>query len=474
MYDFQKMFVPIVLVLSLFLAGSVTAFFFLNKPKKKYPGLFASDGKARKNRKNAKDVNDDTVVQLALKRLEKNPHDTEALLVMAEKYYNQQNWEKAFKTYDSLCRSSAGRTGVDYFEIHLRCGQAAAKHGLLDEAFKNFTVAASFNNSDYRVYFELGNIHFLNGNYEKAITRLINARTLNPEYAPTLCVLGHAYFKLKKYKEAMLNIRKALDLVPNDKETLFTLAECYEESGQTDQAVRIYSHLRADPEWGPASCLAAGKIYSSTQQLDKAIADFSIGLRHGDIKSALALELRYQLATAHLKKNEIADALTQLNEINKEQPNYKNTAALINQYAEMQSNRNLQTYTLAQPDEFLSLCRKLVIAFFSKAKIKITQTNVVGRDWADIIAQVDTPRWSSTIGFRFFRTQGTVGELGIRDFHAYLKNVKADKGVCFGIGEFTNDAKRFTEARLIDLVDKPRLTALLSNIDSVTQPMPKQ
>ncbi|MDR0638785.1 MAG: tetratricopeptide repeat protein [Spirochaetaceae bacterium] len=465
------MFVPIILVISLFLAGSVTAFFILNRPKKKAPSLFAQAGK---DGKNAKNMNDGAVIQLALKRLEKNPQDTEALLVLAERYYNRQDWEKAFKTYETLCTSPAGRPGVDYFEIHLRCGQAAAKHGLLGEAFKNLIVASSFNGSDYRVYFELGNLSFLNGNYEKAVTYLARARLINPEYAPTFCVLGHAYFKLKKYKEAMVNIRKALDLVPGDKETLFTLAECYEESGQSDQATRIYSHLRADPEWGPDSCLAAGMIYSSTQRLDEAIADFSIGLRHSNIKPAIALKLRYQLATAYLKKNDISNALTYLNMINREYPDYKNTATLINQYGEMHSNRNLQIYIMSQPDEFLGLCRKIVIAFFSKAKVKVMQTNMTGRDWADILAQIDTPRWSSIIGFRFFRTQGNIGELVVRDFHAYLRNVKADKGVCFGVGVFTNDAKRFTEARLIDLVDRPRLTALLGNVDSVTQPMPKR
>ncbi|MDR1469910.1 MAG: tetratricopeptide repeat protein [Spirochaetaceae bacterium] len=468
------MFVPIILIITLFLAGSVTAYIMLNKAKKKERGLLAPDGKKGKKGANAKSLNNDTAVELALKRLEKNPQDTEALLVLAEKYYNQQNWEKAFKTYETLCISSSGRPGVDYFEIHLRCGQAAVNDGRLDEAFKNFVVAASFNNSDYRVHFELGNLSFLNGNYEKAVTHLTKARTLNPEHAPSLCVLGHAYFKLKKYKEAMVNIRKALDLVPGDKETLFTLAECYEESGQTDQATRIYCHLRADPEWGPASCLAVGMIYSSTQRLDEAAVNFSIGLQHNNIKTAIALELRYQLAMVYLKKNDISNALAHLNTINNERPDYKNTATLIQQYTEMYSNRNLQTYIMSQPDEFLGLCRKIVISFFSKAKVKIMQTNMTSRDWADILAQVDTPRWSSIIGFRFFRTQGNIGELVIRDFHAYLRNVKADKGVCFGFGLFTDDAKRFTEARLIDLVDKPRLTALLGNVDSVTQPMPKR
>jgi tetratricopeptide (TPR) repeat protein len=460
------MFVPIILVAIFLLAGSLITFFILNRSKKNESRSLASDKKAGKS---AKD--NDALVQLALKKLEQNPQDTEALLTVAEKYYKEQNWVKAFKTYKTLCTSPEGRPGVDYFEIHFRCGQAAAKAGLSREARKNLIVAASFKESDYRVQFELGNLNFMDGNYEKAISYLSKARSINPEYAPTFCVLGHSFFKLKKYKEAMINIRKALDLVPGDKATLFTLAECYEESGQTDQATRIYSHLRANPEWGPASCLAVGRIYSSTQCLDEALSDFLIGLKHEKIAPSIALELRYQVALTYLKKNEINNALAQLHTINEVSPDYKNTTMLINQYAEIYKNRNLQTYVIAQPDEFLGLCRKIVISFFSKAKVKIMQTNVMGKDWADILAQVDTPRWSNIIGFRFFRTQGSVGELTVRDFHAYLKNVKADKGLCFTAGDFTQDAQRFTEARLIELIDKPRLTAILSNVDSVKQPM---
>jgi tetratricopeptide (TPR) repeat protein len=468
------MFVPVVLVILFFFLGSVAAYIILSKPKKKSTGFFSPERRAGRGGIKEKAMTEDAVVQIAKKRLEKNPRDTEALLIVADKYYERRKWEEAFKAYDTLCTSMEGRPGVDYFEIHLRCGQAALKCGLQEQAFKSFIVAASFNDSDYRVHFELGNINFLNGNYEKAVTHLTKASALNQEYAPAFCVLGHAYFKMKKYKEAMTNIRKALDLVPGDNETLFTLAECYEESGQTDQATRIYSHLRADPELGPASCLAVGRIYASTQRFDEAIADFSIGLKHADIKTAIALELRYQIALAYLKKNDIGNALTHLNIINSEQPDYKNTANLIQEYAEMFTNRNLQIYLMSQPDEFLGLCRKLVIAFFPKAKVKITQTNMTGQDWADLLAQVDTPRWASVIGFRFFRTQSNIGELGLRDFHAYLRNVKADKGVCFGIGVFTDDAKRFTEARLIDLVDKPHLTALLGTVDSITQPMPNR
>jgi tetratricopeptide (TPR) repeat protein len=457
----KKMFVPIMIVVLFLLAGSVAAVVILNKPQ----GLSGQSGKGDKNQSD-----NAPFVQAALKKLASDPLDTDALLVLGEQYYKQEDWEKTFKTYQALCDSSKGGQGVDYFEIHFRCGLAAAKIGMLAEAHKNLIVAASFNESDYRVQFELGHLSFLNGNHEKAVGYLTKAQSINPEHAPTLCTLGHAYFKLKKFKEAMVNIRKALDVIPGDKETLFTLAECYEESSQSDQAVRIYSHLRADPEWGPSACLAAGLIHARSQQMDEAISDYEIGLKHGKLKPDVALELHYQLALIQLKMNNIGEGLAHLNIIKEEQPDYKSTEKLIGQYGEVHANRGLQTYTMAQPDEFLALCRKIIIAFYQNAKIKVTQTNVRGDEWADILAEISTSKWVHLIGFRFFRSQGNIGELVVRDFHEHLKNAKADKGICFAAGTYTDEAKHFTEVRLIELIDKSHLLVHLAAADRITQP----
>jgi restriction endonuclease Mrr len=68
--------------------------------------------------------------------------------------------------------------------------------------------------------------------------------------------------------------------------------------------------------------------------------------------------------------------------------------------------------------------------------------------------------------FRFIRNQGSVGELVVRDFHSHLKEVKAGKGICITVGGFSAEARRYTEARLIDLIDKEKLSALLNNVDS--------
>jgi tetratricopeptide (TPR) repeat protein len=271
---------------------------------------------------------------------------------------------------------------------------------------------------------------------------------------------------LKQPKEAKKYILKAMNLAPNDKESLYTLGECYYEANQTDQALRAFNHLRADPVMGPSSSLFAGMINMNAHREDEAIQDFEIGLKHENIKPDILVDLRYRLAQAYLKKNNIAGALSLLRLIQADNPSYKDVNNLIGKYQELNANKNLQIYLMAPSADFVALCRKIVMSYFSRAKIKITNIAVNKSDWADILAEVDTTKWSDVIMFRFIRSQGSVGELILRDFHSHLKEVKAGKGICITVGSYTEEARRYTEARLIDLIDKEKLTAMLNTVDA--------
>jgi hypothetical protein len=217
---------------------------------------------------------------------------------------------------------------------------------------------------------------------------------------------------------------------------------------------------------GASACLTSGIIRTESNQFDKAIADFQLGLRHENIKVDVRLDIRYRLAAAYLKQNEIGKALSYLREINQDHPNYKDVVPLISKYSELNANKNLQIFLMAPTGDFVALCRKIVMSYYQRAKVKISNISLNKNEWADILAEVDTSKWSDTIMFRFIRTQGVIGELIVRDFHQHLKEVKAGKGVCMTVGSFSDEAKRYTEARLIDLIEKERFQATLNTVDA--------
>ena len=423
-------------------------------------GGLAGGGKRSKDR--------DAAVKEATKRLSQNPNDPEALFILATSFFEEENWDKAMKTYETLIDHMTVNSvpGVDTFEVYLRYGISARKLNMPEQAFRGFSMARTFRQDNFEVNYELGALEFERKNYEKAIQLLQQARVQDPDNPAVLRCLGHSLFRLKKPKEAMNFIRKAIDLAPNDKESLYTLAECYNEANQVEQALRIFNHLRADPIMGPNSCLIAGTIHLDTRQYELAIQDFEIGLKHQNIKADILVDLRYRLATTYIKLNEIAKAIPFLKQIQAENPSYKDVGVLLGKYIELNANRNLQIFMMAPSADFVALCRKLVMTYFPKAKVKITNISVHKNEWADILAEIDTPKWSDLIMFRFIRTQGSIGELIVRDFHSHLKDVKAGKGVCVTVGNFTEEAKRYTEARLIDLIEKEKLQAILNTLDA--------
>ena len=405
----------------------------------------------------------------ASKRLAQNPNDPEALFTMASAYFEDSQWDKAMKSYEPLLDQITPTTkiqGIDNFELFLRYGISARRLNMIDQAFRGFSTARTYRQDNFEVNFELGALEFDRKNYEKAVQLLSAARIQDPENPAVLRYLGHALFRLKKPKEAMSFIRKAIDLAPEDKESLYTLAECYHEANQTEQALRIFNHLRADPIMGPNSCLIAGQIHLDTRQYEAAVQDFEIGLKHLNIKADILAELRYKLATTHIKQNEIAKAIPYLKLLQADNPSYKDVNVLLGKYIELNANRNLQSFLMGSSADFVALCRRIVMTYFGKAKIKITNISVNKSEWADITAEVDTVKWSDVIMFRFIRTQGSIGELIVRDFHSHLKEVKAGKGICITVGQYTDEAKRYTEARLIDLIEKERLQAILNSLDT--------
>ena len=406
----------------------------------------------------------DAILRNATKRLDSNPRDPNALSALGDLYYREENWDQAYKTYSTLV--DLGSIIPDEFEANLRLGMCALKLGLTDEAFKGLSGARRINPNNFELAYNLGLLEFQRKNYDKAIQILNQARVQDPEHAPTLRTLGHAYFRLKKNKDAMTYIRKAIDLAPDDKESLFTLAECYYEANQTEQALRVFNHLRGDPSMGASACLVCGQINSDGRQYEKAIQDFELGLRHENIKADVRTDLRYRLAQCYLRVNDIAKALPLFKAIQAENPTYKDVAMMIGKYQELNANKNLQIFLMAPSGDFVALCRKIVMTYFPRAKVKITNISVNKNEWADILAEVDTPKWSDMIMFRFIRTQGSIGELILRDFHSHLKDVKAGKGICVTVGGFTEEAKRYTEARLIDLIEKERLFAILNTVDA--------
>lgn len=406
------------------------------------------------------------LIRNASKKLAQNPRDTHSLLIMGDYYYQQSEWEKAERIYSNLLDLCMTNTSLDKFEIALRDGVCKLKLNKNEEAMKSLFVARSIKRDNFEVCYNLGYLHYKVKEYEKAISILRQAVLQNQEHGETLKYLGLALHKTGKNRDALNYLKRAVDLLPQgNKDALFAMGECFNDMGAYDRALKIFTHLRADPEYGPQSSLYAGIIHTSMSAYDQAVSDFEIALKHQNLKPEIHNEVLYRMGIANLKQQNISQALQALRTLQSRSPGYKDTQALINRYQEMNANRNLQTYLLAGQGDFVTLCRKIVFSMYSKSRIKIVDIQAT-HDYTDILADIENSKWQDVIMFRFFRSTGSTGELILRDFHAKLKDTKAGKGFCITAGTFTPEAKHFVEARLIDLIEKDKLNVILNKVDT--------
>lgn len=424
-------------------------------------GKMRSSKSAAKNAK-AKDVS--ALVREASRRLSQNPHDVTGLTMMGDVSFQQQNWEKAYSCYATLMNKLGELPVNEQFVIMLRCGITGIKTSRNLEARKALMRASAIDPHNPDMNYYLGYVYYLDKEYEKSIGNFKKTLVSQAGNYLALKYTGQAFQKMHKYSDAIPNLQKAMDIKPDDKEVMFAMGECFYEIGQAEKCLKILDRLRADPVFGAQSCLYTGMIRAKSGQYKEAKEDFNIGLKHMNVPIDVSNDLRYRLSQANIKLGEVNTALSILRELQQLSPGYKDVAILINSYQEMNKNKNLQTYLMSGQSEFVGLCRKIAGRFYgSSGKVKILDIQAL-TEYSDIIVEVNTPKFSDTVVFRFFRSQGSVGELLLREFHSKVRETKGGRGICMTPGTFTDESVKYAEGRPLELFDKTRLSSILNKI----------
>ncbi|MBO5731460.1 MAG: tetratricopeptide repeat protein [Treponema sp.] len=421
-------------------------------------------GKKSKAQNGSKTRKRSVIIKDATKKLSQNPHNVPALRELSNLYYQEHNWEKALPLLEELLNLASTNKDIDYFQVALRQGITALNMKKPEDAMKGLSSAIKINNNNFEANYYLGQAFYQANTYDKAIPYLRKASTFGQEAPGLNEAIGLSFYNMKRYRDSLPYLKRALEENPDGKVVLFSMADAMQQTGFGDKALKVFMHLRADPEFGARSCLAAGIMHMNGGTLDKAIQDFEIALRHVNVPQDTLLEIKYRLAGCYLQSGSVDLGLAMLREVQVINPSYRDVNSLITRYTELKQNKNLQIYLTAGNSDFVALCRKLVETFYGRAVVRILDISVT-TDNTEVLTEVETAKWEDTVIFRFYRTSGTTGELHIRDFHGRIKDARAGHGICLTAGAFSEEAKKYIEGRPIDLVDKTELIKRLKKIN---------
>ncbi len=132
------------------------------------------------------------------------------------------------------------RAKVEYYEDKISRKDSArtrnslgilyGRYGLFDKAEEQFTAALRLDRNLYNPVFNLGNIHFLKGNYEDALEYYQRAERIKPENPLVIAGLARTKFELEKFEDAQDDYGRLTRISPD-------LAENYNYIGNTGNSI---------------------------------------------------------------------------------------------------------------------------------------------------------------------------------------------------------------------------------------------
>ena len=432
-------------------------------------GIFAI--KSIKRNEDKKDVSQkiqkkgkSAILKEAEKKLAHDPHNVPALEMIGDIYYAEKDWEKVWNVYKTLFDISTAHPEIDITKTTLRMGAAAYSLDKNDDAINTLMHCIKKDPNNFECNYYLGKALMKANTFDKAVYCFKKAKVLQPENNEINMLLGTALFKYQKYRDCLPFLKRVLDENPGNKEVLFDMAVAMTECGMGDKALKVFMHLRPDPEFGSQACLEAGKMHERVKDFAAAVRDYEIAMRLPSVPDQIMLQIKYRLANTCIAMNDISKGLTYLRQIQVAKPQYKDVDALVARYSELNQNKNLQTYLMSGTSDFVALCRKFISTYYKDSYIKVEDVQVASES-VEIICEVETPKWEARQMFRFYRTQNVIGDINIRDFHSKIRDTKCDTGVCVSIGGFSESAHKYIDGRPVDLIEKDELVTILKRIN---------
>lgn len=153
-------------------------------------------------------------------------------------YMNQQNMEKAEKTFDE-----AYRTDPKLLTARLNQGIAFLNMQKLAEAKQALQDIVKQDPADAAAWYNLGLVARSGTDVKETIADFEHVLKLDPSDADTHYLLGSGYLQENNYADAILQFKQALQENPLHASAVFALARALRRTGQTDAAKRDFQRF---------------------------------------------------------------------------------------------------------------------------------------------------------------------------------------------------------------------------------------
>jgi len=192
----------------------------------------------------------------------------EEYLEKGKEYHQQGNLAKAIDHYSYTIQLKS-----DCASCYYNRGLALLEMGKYHKSRYDFDQVLKINPADTDAYEQRGGVHYLLGNYDKAISDFTFVILAKPQ-ANIYINRGMAYLEQVKYNDALRDLENAMNMNEDDPEAYRVIGDTYFAKGEAEQAIEYYSMaLNKDPD-DQKTLNNRGNTYQQLGMNSLALADY--------------------------------------------------------------------------------------------------------------------------------------------------------------------------------------------------------
>lgn len=264
--------------------------------------------------------------RLAKEVLERDPRSIEGHILMGSVLFQQNQKDKAFEELNHAVQLDPNRV-----ESYLSLAKFHIANKEPEKAEALYKKAISVNGNSPLPYTEYGKFLVQANRPPEAEAMLRKAVEVAPTDRPARFVLASYYLVNRQYDKAEEQYKAMAGLEPNKPESQVVLADFYAATNRVDDAVRIYQDiLSKSPDFVQGRyrlaeiLLAKGDTQGATTQVDEALKK--------DKQDRQALILRARIRAQSGQADGLKNAIADLNEVLKQEPNSRAALYFMAQY----------------------------------------------------------------------------------------------------------------------------------------------
>lgn len=404
-------------------------------------------------------------IKVAKQILVKNSKNYTAHYYLGKAYIKENKTELAIIEYKMVNENALFGQEIDELTFRQEYALLLTKYNQQNEALKNYLLLTKLapNNADN--YYQVGCIYEQQNRYDLALGFMQKAALIDKKHGKAHAEIGLILYRTKKYADAKREIDLAIKLCPENYSSYYYLGKILKDGKDISGAIKAFEKAQRDPAVKQKAIIEHGSCYMVVNRLDNAVVDFERAIdldRKND--SPETLYARYFLGMCYEKLRKIDKAIEQWESIYKTKKDFRDVAARLAEYKDLQANDYLKDYLTCNNDDFNGICKN---AATNALKLQILSCDT--KSWGCEITGVSKgdESWMSVrkqiILLRFYRDPEPVSEQIIHETLDVMKSLNSVKAFLFSSSDFNTAAKRFAENRPVELVERAKLEQILSS-----------